>query len=208
MFLEVINRYKKVALLLIILLAVGGAAYSAYIYQSRIGKVAVPVYAVPTDMNIDIAGYGNTQPGTVYLKPGAYRVKASREGFAESQFNLIVREDNNPTIDLALLPESEDAKKIAQENRTLYGENESRGGKLANDSGEAFKELNPIVSLLPFKDPYYSIGYKSPDNKTIKITITTPSPLYRYYATEKIRNWGYDPTDFEIIYNDFKNPLE
>lgn len=204
----IINRYKKLILVGVALIVIIVAGYLAYLNYSRLGKIAVSVYAVPTDMRIEIAEGQVIEPGTTYLEPGAYRVKATREGFESYQGNLIVAEDNNPTLDLALLPESEEAKRFVQENQQLYLENEARGGELARQQGQVFEERNPITKLLPFHDPYYSIGYLSSDNTTIKITISTPSPLYRYYATEKIRELGYDPTDFEIIYKDFKNPLE
>lgn len=78
------------------------------------------------------------------------------------------------------------------------------------DLRATFVSDNPIVKQLPYQHPYYSINYKTVGETTndIIITIRTPSPRYRYSAVEKLKSWGYDPTDYSIEFIDYKNPLE
>ncbi|MEO5950668.1 MAG: hypothetical protein ABIQ04_04425 [Candidatus Saccharimonadales bacterium] len=78
------------------------------------------------------------------------------------------------------------------------------------DPSSSFLTDNPIVSRLPYQDPYYNISYKTDSQTTNQITLTirTPSPRYRYTAIGKLQSWGYDPTDYKIEFIDYKNPLE
>ena len=103
---------------------------------------------------------------------------------------------------------SSDAKKWADDHTTEYRKNEAYGAIEASVNGDYFTERNPITTKLPYVDPYFTLGYISHDNQTISLTIETPSPRYRYFAIEKLRQMGYDPTDFDIIFKDFKNPLD
>jgi hypothetical protein len=85
--------------------------------------------------------------------------------------------------------------------------NESYGAIEASNNGKYFTAKNPITTKLPYNDPYYTIGYTPRTDGGVDLTISTPSPRYRFYAVEKIRELGYDPTDFVIVFKDFKNPL-
>ncbi len=78
------------------------------------------------------------------------------------------------------------------------------------DLRESFIKDNPIVTNLPYINPYYSIEYKTAGETSNEITLTirTPSPRYRYEAVKQIRGWGFDPTSFKIEFIDYKNPLE
>lgn len=66
----------------------------------------------------------------------------------------------------------------------------------------------PLVDKLPFKDPYYTISYRSNNENDFSLVIYTPSPRYRYGALNQIRAFGYDPSDFVIEFLNYKNPLE
>ena len=64
----------------------------------------------------------------------------------------------------------------------------------------------PLIKALPVTTPYYSMYYDS-NGDSVTITIKTPSPYYRFFALERMRNIGYDPTDYVIQYADYKSPL-
>lgn len=72
---------------------------------------------------------------------------------------------------------------------------------------EDLKNNYPIIKDLPFRDPYYTISYRSTKADELKLVIYTPSPRYRYIALDQISALGYEKSDYEIQFVDFKNPL-
>lgn len=210
MFFETIQQYRKSILLtlaVVILLGVGIAGYSLYLQQTRQGKIAITVTAVPSDTKITLNGSQTISTGTVYLAPGTYSITGHKDGFKDFQEDVTF-DDTRARLVIALLPLSDEAKKWAQDNESKYAELGKAGSEAAAKNGARFRESNPIVNNLPYENPYYSIGYQSSDNKTISLTITAPSARYRYSALQQIRSWGYDPTDFKILYTNYVSPLQ
>lgn len=178
-------------------------------YVSHIGKVPVVVSTVPGDASVSLDG-NRIGGGTQWIIPGTYKVTVKKDGFAEQARKIIISpEKAQNVLALALKPQSDDAKKWAKEHADDYKKNEEFGAIEARNNGDFFSKRNPITTKLPYTDPYFKIGYVTdPNDLSIKLTIETPSPRYRFYAVEKIRSMGYDPTDFEIMFKDFHNPLE
>ena len=176
-------------------------------FAMRSGKVATVISVVPSSSQITINGE-KTSNGTKYLKPGTYKISVSKDGFeTNNQTAIITSEKDQNVIAASLLPQSDEAKKWANEHGDDYTKNEIYGSIQANSNGKFFASKNPITEKLPFEDPYFNIGYVANTDQSIKLTISTPSPRYRFFAIEQIRKWGYDPTDFTIEFRDFKNPL-
>ncbi len=200
------EKYKKeiatcVALLFSLLII-----YAVVLMISRIGKVGVEFHLVPGDSTITINNkvYGN---GTQYLSPGDYTAKITHEGFASSETSFIASSDK-ATVAVSLTPSSDEAKKWAEAHQSAYKDNERYGAVQARQDGRLFRERFPIVNRLPYEDPYYKIAYRSKNNRDLTITITTESPRYRYMAVQKIREFGFSPSEYKIDFVDYKNPLE
>lgn len=181
--------------------------WGAYTYVSRIGKVAVVINAVPSNSMV-FANNVQVGSGTAWLEPGEYTIKGSKDGFAVREKKVIVTTDkNNNVVALGLTPQSDEAKQWAEKNQQQYKNNEEFGAIEARINGEQFRQSNPITEKLPYDDPYYQIDYITEEGDII-VTITTPSPRYRYYAVQKFRELGFDPSDFVIRFTNFKNPLQ
>lgn len=173
----------------------------------RIGKTPLTIAAVPSDAKI-LVGDNRLGDGTYWLPAGTYQISAEKEGFETLRKTVIVTpEKKNNVAAISLTPKSDEAKKWADKHQRDYQDNEQFGAIAARADGQYFTDNNPITTHLPFTDPYFTIGYTLNDDQSIHITIATPSPRYRFYAVEKIREWGYDPTDFTVVFKDFKNPL-
>lgn len=175
---------------------------------SHIGKIPVVIKTVPSDASItlDNKKYGN---GTQWLVAGKYNLTVSKDGFGtEKKSVLITPKKSQNVIAVSLGPKSDEAKKWANEHSNDYKNNEQYGAIEANVNGQYFSDMNPITTKLPFTDPYFTIGYITNGDGSVKLTVSTPSPRYRFFAIEKIREFGYEPTDFVIVFKDFKNPLE
>ena len=199
------NRRKVLAIGAILLIVVVG--WGLFTYVSRIGKVPVVINAVPSNSTV-YAGEIRVGSGTVWLVPGEYTIKSSKEGFADRQKKVTVSNDKkNNVVALALTPESDEAKQWADKHQQQYKNNEEFGAIEARINGEQFRQNNPVTAKLPYDDPYFQINYVVEDDDVI-VTITTPSPRYRYLAVQKFRELGFDPSDYQIRFTDFTNPLE
>ena len=208
MYYEFIQSNKRRIVIATLLLVSVLIIWSAVILIGRVGKVATTLAVVPSDATITIDGK-NTSSGTQRLPAGKYEVVVQKDGFATEKKSINVTEAKKQNVAaISLTPESDKAKEWAKEHEKEYSNNERFGAIEASNEGRYFSETNPITTKLPFTDPYYTIGYAPNDDNSVDITITTESPRYRFYAIEKIRELGYDPTDFKIIFKDFKNPLE
>lgn len=182
--------------------------WSAAIVVDRIGKVATTIAVVPSDATVTIDG-NKIGSGNKWMPAGKYEVVVQKEGFETKKktVNITDAKEKN-IIAVSLTPQSDEAKEWAEKHQKDYSNNERFGAIEASNEGKYFSETNPITTKLPYTDPYYTISYTPNADNSVDITIATESPRYRFYAIEKIRELGYDPTDFKIIFKDFKNPLE
>lgn len=203
-------KKHKLAVIAVSLLVVMFIGFMTYILVSRGDKQPVEVYLIPSDTKLLVNGEQLSE-GTSYLKPGRYNIEASRSGFETQKQILIVGEPNTSTVDIALAGVSDSAKKWEEEHTQLYEGYEARGGSRAQQEGETFTADNPITSVIPFENFIYTIGYRAdPDDATgnsIIIEIETTEG-YRNAAIDKIRELGYDPTNFKITFTDYESPFD
>lgn len=208
MYYELIQQYKRRIITIVAVVFVAIVAIFTVTSIEHMGKVPVYVSTVPNDATVrfDNNSVGN---GTQWMPAGTYTVTVQKEGFETVKRTVIVDDKKSQNVIAAsLIAVSSDAKKWADDHATDYRKNEAYGAIEASVNGDYFTQRNPITTKLPYVDPYFTLGYVSHDNQTISLTIETPSPRYRYFAIEKLRQLGYDPTDFDIIFKDFHNPLD
>lgn len=209
MILEFIKAHKLIFTAFMILL-VGLIVFISYTIMTRIGKEPVTVRLIPNDARLVINGE-QIREGTAYLKPGMYTFEASRDGFETVKRSVIVGKPNSAEIDVALTPISDSAIKWQNENKKLYFEYEGRAGVHASQKGEVFTAVNPITSRLPYDTLLYTIGYRADPSDTsgnsIIIEIDAMSG-YRNAAIKKIRDFGFNPTNFKIIFRDYESPFD
>lgn len=175
--------------------------------ETRRGKIAVEIRTAPSDAAVEIAGVKYGQ-GEQYLAPGEYTAHISKEGFADATQQLRVNHHSQPAVIAGLSPKSEEAKAWYERSRHEYAKIEQLSLAQAHKYGEAFQERWPIVTSLPLRDPYFTIGYKNVDDRDIILTIKATSPRYRELALDELRVKGYEPTDYKIEFSGFTNPLE
>jgi hypothetical protein len=180
-----------------------------YLALSRAGKEPVTIQLIPEDTILTIDGQ-QYRPGTAYIQPGTHNIKAEREGFRTFESTITIGQPNNTEVDLALTPVSEEAIQWQKDNLNLYLAQEGRSALRSNEIGQQRREQFPITAHLPFRNFIYSIGHrlKNVDNPSegiiIEINAITGS---REAAINKIRELGFDPTDYEINFNNYENPF-
>lgn len=207
---EFVRNHLRTVIISILVLFVAIIAIAIYINVDRSGKVAVTISVVPSDAKTTIDGKTVTSSGTIYLKPGTYTIESSKDGFTTSTKKQYVG-DNQATIATSLAPESDEAKQWAEDNANKYLANEGVAGKAIQESSEATRDANPILNVLPYSNYIYTIGYTNdpddPSGESFILTIDAAEGS-RNAAVDQIRELGYDPTDYKIKFNDYKNPFE
>ena len=195
----------------LIILFIAVIVWSVVLYFSRINTIPVKIYVVPNDAAVVINNKNYHHNSIAYLSPGSYKVTASKDGFISQEKNLDVNsEDTQATINIALMPSSNEAQQWYDSNQDQYLQAEGREGEIASEAGLSFSEKNPVTNGLPIQKTIYSIGYKlgpEQDEDTIILTIHT-SEGYFEAALNEIRDKGFDPSDFKIEFIDYRNPFD
>lgn len=209
---EWISEHRTAARTIFTMLAIvciGLVGYAIYLGIDRKDKVQVELAVVPSNAKVTIDGK-DTNPSFAYLHPGKkYKFKAQKEGFKSLEIESYVGKDNK-IVTLPLTPESEEAKKWAENNQDRYSILEAMASKAANEEGEKITEQNPLVSVLPYKNLIYSIGYRGdpsdPSGRSIIIVIDA-RPNSRTAALVKLGELGGDITKLKIEFANYENPF-
>ena len=172
--------------------------------------ISLRVESIPKDVIIRINDKVSSN-GTK-LKPGKYAVKVERDDFS-SNTQVVVIEDrssrypnNEFVLTVTLDANSEKGRNILKKySEKDYLELEGKSSQSGSSIGEDFKKENPIIGLLPYIQSYYRIDYGKTDEGKFKIVITANEPIGRQVAVERIRSWGFNPTNYLIEFKDFYN---
>lgn len=205
------QRKIIIAIIFAIIVIVGALIYQIYTAIDRSDKVPVEVAAAPNDAKITFKDKKTgteltAKNGTNYLPPGDYSITATKDGFRSSQTEVNATSKPRYTVIIELMPQSDQARQWQKKHMDQYNKVESIAGQQIREAGKKFTEKYPVVTKLPIKDPYYSIGYYKKDDRPI-IVIRTESPQYRYKATLRLVSMGIKLSDYQIEYADYKSHL-
>lgn len=203
-----VNKYKLYGLVGALLLVTLIVVYLFFTHIHRLDKKAVYIDTFPSNAKITIDGNAVNR-GKVYLKSGAYEIKASSKGFKDFSNTLWVNSSTD-RYSILLESDSEEGKKWYTEHQSEYLRIRQQNERYIEEKGKYFHQLNPIASKLPYRTFMYTIGYRAdqsdPTGNSIIIEIDAPEE-YRQSAIYRIRQLGYDPTDFTINFRDYENPF-
>lgn len=200
-------KRTKLALLGVALFAAGFIIFWLVLVVGERGKIAVEIKAAPRRAAISIDN--RRVGGKAFLPPGTHTLTVSYDGFNTYQQTFELKPGDPAAIfTVALSPQTANAKRIAAAEAKRYAEIEGLGGQKAQEDNVAFQKNNPIVKNIPYKTSYYSIDYGKNEAGELVIQITAASPLGRQVALEKIRSWGYDPTDYRLVFVGLQNPFD
>ena len=200
------KQILQIAILVFFLIVI----YILFTAVSRIGKEKVSIEVIPKDATVYVDGkkIGSSDN---YIKKGTYRFSAKKEGFKDDTQTITVPK-GGVYIGLTPDPKSNKAIKWLQDNPKIQSQRESIGGKMADLQGYYIEKNTPVISSLPYYDSIapFSIDYSGSKNREygIFLTISNSVPQSRVEALRYIKQNGGNPTDLEIIYKDFKNPLK
>lgn len=200
------NRRITLIVLGIIALIVVPLGIWGIISFSQRGTEQVTLLVLPGDALVKINDEEYKAKTSVRLEAGVYTATVSKEGFEADTQELLVEKGKDATLISLLTPVSSDTKRWVTNNQSRYLEAEGKAGELANQQGLEIIERYPVTKWLPLQKATYVIGYKQISNGGIAITITA-SEGYREAAIQEIRDRGYNPGDYVIEFNDYRNPF-
>lgn len=175
---------------------------------NRMGKVKVSIDVLPNDSTLFVNG--KKVDKTVYLEPGTYTFAAKKDGFVDATSVMVISEENNT---VTLLPEAQSDEAIRWRERSAdQAIMESMGGKAADERGVSLRERYPLINSLPYEhvtDNFFSVhfGFEGDNNSSIYFIVGDANPAGRVDALNWIRSQNIEPTDLDIRFENFKNPL-
>lgn len=167
----------------------------------------IDLLVAPSDATIYIDNV-SVRGSSTRRNAGEYELRVEREGFQDYQQTINVAEDSQQFI-VALTPLTRNAIELAQED-DAYLQIEDEFGEQAVTTGDILLDNNPIINELPHQSFFLSIGYRlDPDDPTEESIIVEvdAGEGYRELALQKIKDWGYDPTNLNINFSNHRNPF-
>lgn len=173
----------------------------------------VEILVAPSFATVEIDGKKHKSDTTVKLKSGTHSVKISADGFNGEELSLNTAKDETSTIYTYLIPESG--------SMDWYIDHPSEdmivtriGSYLAEQTADEYLKKYPVSSILPIEVVEYNqdqslsgwVEYRI-DGGQFKecksefcIKITDTSGGNRDHAIQKIHDQGFNPNDYEIVY--------
>ena len=202
-------KYSRVVGVVVGLLLIVPIVYYIHQLSDQNGKIQVHVDIVPQESKTTVNGKETSSRGTIYLEPGEYTFKADLSEFTGYSKTTYI-DKGNTIISVGLTPITDTARKWVNNHTNDYNRIKGLGDTHASEIGRSFNERNPIAKSLPYRTFMYTIGYindsSDPSENSIILTIYA-SEGYRQAALYRIRQLGYDPTDFTINFKNYENPF-
>lgn len=165
----------------------------------------INILVVPSDSEIFIDSK-KASTGINAATPGKHSVEARHTNFYTQQTFVTVSDGQISFLPIELPPSNGAGQEWVQANSKAFLDLEGLGSKASEKQGEALSKTYPIITNLPIDStPDYRIDYgvseKYPnDAKKIAIYISFNTPSDKISALQNIYNLGFDPSDYEIIF--------
>lgn len=145
-----------------------------------------------------------TNGDSVFITPGKHNLVIFRDEFDPQTENIDIKNNETKEIVAALTPLTEAAKALLNNDKSNLVMEKATGIKMNRES-ELLKKNYPILSILPYSNPYYRIttcpSKKYPnDNLKIALCIDVISEAYKDTVYQEMSAAGYDLTSYEIIW--------
>ncbi len=195
---------KHVRLIIIVSLLVG--VFLAWKFYTTYfeGKIILNVVPSIAHLSINEADAGKTR--SFNLKPQTYRLKVYSEGFEAQSFSINVSPHHTENQTIALKALTGQAIKYYLDHPQEAAIAEGVEGSKLNQTTDKAQVSAPILAVLPYFRRDWRIDYgKSrlhPDNPAAAaLYITTINEAAKQEALDWMRSQGFDPAEYEIIYN-------
>lgn len=197
----------RIVLLFIFVL---GLCYFLTLSISRVGESKVTIRVIPEDSRVLVKNQPVSSKA-IYLSAGNYTFSAEKDGFENDSQNHEVKKGEATIINLLPEPTSPEAKQWLTDNPKIQLQREKMGGEKAALQGQEAIDKNPLLGALPYEDVTgpFEVDYGPSETRAgdTYLVISSLIPQGRTAAIDWLKSQGADPTDYEIRYHDFVNPL-
>lgn len=142
---------------------------------------------------------------TISVTPGNHDITVSRDGF--ESYTKEVNLTNGQAIEflVALNPLTDTAKQLLTDDKSQAVIQRFYGDIIIKQTNDTIKN-NPILNILPIQARLYNIlacpSQKYPHDTTkIALCINETNSSLEPYVLQDIQSRGYNPSDYEIIWN-------
>jgi len=174
------------------------------------GNNTIDIEVTPSRSSITLDGK-RVSEGKSRVPDGKHTIKVMHKGFETQEQTVEISGSEELYVGIPLSPNSSETYNWYKEHDKDKQKADAMASKTYDQNSSNMTQSNPIVAHLPL--PYgqerYAIDYAPSqiNNNGIIIQITAEDSRGRQYALQQIKDWGYDPTDLEIEFLDFNNPL-
>lgn len=184
----------------------------SFLHDNSGKNAKLEIEVVPASSTIMLDGK-KIKAGVVEVKPGKYKVSASREGFETSSQDITVASGEQKYLGFALQPNSDETASWYEDRPDDRQFSEGLSSRTYDQASEDLLTRYPLFRELPSSEIDFTIDYgisvKNPDDTSrYALHIKASTPALRQSAIEWVRFMGYDPTDYEFYFRDLNNIFE
>jgi hypothetical protein len=189
----------SIAILIFLVFAV------TYAMLNRGVGTGVNIVVIPADSKITMDGKV-VSSGDNNAKPGNHTIEVSHKDFDVNKKIVEVSNDQVTLVAIGLSPSNSAGEKWVKDNQKAYLELENTANQETQQNSIEIQKTYPIITSLPQDiSPLFRIDYgvskRHPKDKTkIALYISSDTPANKYDAIRYIYSMGYDPSDYEIIF--------
>ncbi|HUD03715.1 MAG TPA: PEGA domain-containing protein [Patescibacteria group bacterium] len=197
---------KKLLIIIIVISAV--LFVSVFIFNAirNSSKDTIILTVAPKKSSIIMDAHTVIHPGTIKVAPGNHTINVTYSGFASTEKSFTTTKNQVINVWVALSPNSPVGNNFISSNQNEFLEVEKIAGQEFDQGANQIANLYPIIKKLPYDIfPIFRIDYgaskKYPNNPTrIALYISVTHPSDKQDALITIYDMGYDPSDYEIIF--------
>lgn len=198
-----------ISVLIFILISVGSIVYFLIPKSYIVFQVAPEQVAVLID-NKDRKNITNGDSITV--SPGKHSITIFRDEFNPSTTNIDVKNGETTEVVTALIGLTENARKLLNNDKSNSVIEKATGIRM-DKQVKLTSDLNPIMTILPIENRNYVISSCSsqlyPDNPNkIALCVDIPSDEFIVDVKTDIKSHGFNPEDYEYIWNNYLSGVE
>lgn len=196
-------RNKILPLVILVVIVVAGLT----VFSLMKPKPDVDFVFSPSVSKAVVDGKKGVKQGKVYLAPGKHTVKVSFPGFADKSQTFSVTASSVQKVTVLLIPNSQAGYDWLNAHPSEGALRENIGSQNYLSEDQQRLKKYPIIKDLPHVDNFYRIdsgkSQMHPNDSTaVAIYITFYSEEGKQQALQWMSFKGYNPADYEIIYQD------
>ncbi len=177
------------------------------IVYSLVPRASLKLSVAPGEVQLSInnATKESVKNGTVlHIKPGEYTFTVSRDEFDSYTTKQTIKNGQAAELLVALTPLTSAAKQLLADDASQAIVQRFHG-KIITAQVDQLTKAYPILSVLPLQERLYSIdscpSQKYPNDTTkIALCVTETDSSVNEYALAAIRQKGFNPDDYEVIF--------